>query len=326
MLDHDLKKPLKDCLTPIDFFVRGDLTIKENLRFLQGRHLEHKIIYFYVVDENHKLLGIVPTRKMLLCKPDTLIETIMDQNVIRANIDQTVLEAIEMMEKKRLLAIPVVDEDGRLLGAIDVQTYLEDSFNAADTQHRIDVFQLIGLTLEEGKKISVKQGYRLRMPWIFCNMIGGLLCAIISRYNEVVLSKVLILAFFIPLVLTLSESISMQSMTQSLQTVKNSKTSFKYLYLRAIKEWKIVFLIALSSGLTIGSASLLWGDGIKPSFVIGFGILISVMLSSIFGTLIPILLHSKKLDPKVASGPVVLTLADVLTTFLYLSLASWWLL
>ena len=99
MLENELTKSLKDCLTPIDFFVRGDLSIKENLRFLQGRHLEHKIIYFYVVDEKHRLLGIVPTRKMLLSDPHTLINDIMDKTVIKAHINQTVLEAIELMEK-----------------------------------------------------------------------------------------------------------------------------------------------------------------------------------------------------------------------------------
>jgi magnesium transporter len=326
MLEHDLSRPITETLSPIDFYVRGDLTIKENLKILRNKHLEHKIIYFYVVDKQHKLLGIVPTRKMLLSEPRAKIKDIMDHNVICAHAGQTAIDAVELMEKNRLLAIPVIDNEGKLIGAIDVQTYMQKDFNIADTQHRLDVFQLIGLTLEEGKKISIKENYRLRMPWIFCNMVGGLLCAVISRYNEQVLSKVLLLAFFIPLVLTLSESISMQSMTQCLQSVKNSQASFKYIFLRSLKEWKVVLLIALTSGIVIGSLSLLWGDGFKPSLTIGIGIIFSVMLSSFFGTLIPIILHSKSLDPKVASGPVVLTLADVLTTLLYLSLASWWLL
>lgn len=326
MQDEELNHLIKDHITPVDFFVRGDQTIKENLHQLRGKHLEQKIIYFYVVDENHKLIGIVPTRKMLLSDPQTKISDIMDHSVIRVHTGQTLVDAIDLMEKKRLLAVPVVDEQNTLLGVIDVQTYMKGAFNVADTQHRLDIFQFIGVTLEEGKKASVFQGYCQRMPWIFCNMVGGLLCAMISRYNENVLQKVLLLAFFIPLVLTLSESISMQSMTQSLQSVKQSKTSFKFLYLKAFKEWKIVFLIALTSGVTIGAASILWKDGIMPSLVIASAIFISVMFSSIFGTLFPIILHAKSLDPKVASGPVVLTLADVLTTLIYLSLASWWLL
>jgi magnesium transporter len=324
--EQNLDRLVKDCITPVEFFVRGDQTIKTNLQDLQGKHVEQKIIYFYVVDNEHKLLGIVPTRKMLLSPPQTLIKDIMDHSVIKAHQKQTLLDVIEIMEKNRLLAVPVVDDNGKLCGMIDVQTYMEGTFNIADTRHRLDVFQFIGLTLEEGKKFSIFEGYKLRMPWIFCNMVGGLLCAIISRYNEDVLSRVLILAFFIPLVLTLSESISMQSMTQSLQYVKQSKTTFKYLYLKAIKEWKTVSIISLTAGTVIGSLSLLWGDGLMPSFVIGFGIFSSVMISSFFGTLIPIILHSRQLDPKVASGPVVLTLADVLTTLIYLSLASWWLL
>lgn len=323
---ENLQRPIKECITPINFSLQGDDTIEKALFELQGKHLEHKIIYFYVVDKENKLLGIVPTRKLLLSSPSTLIKHIMDHSVIRINCDQTLLEALEVLEKNRLLALPVVDEKGKLLGLIDIQSYMQEAYNLSDTKIRSDIFQLMGLTIQEGKKQSIFYGYRLRMPWIFCNMFGGLTCAIISRFHEEVLAKVLLLAFFIPLVLTLSESVSMQSMTQSLQTIRKPKTSKKSLLLNSLKEWKTVFLISLTSGLIIGSLSLLWGDGLKPSLTIGIGIFISVIISSFFGTITPILLHARSLDPKVASGPVVLTVADILTTLIYLTLASWWLL
>jgi len=126
--------------------------------------------------------------------------------------------------------------------------------------------------------------------------------------------------------LTLSESVSMQSMTQSLQFLRKSKLSFRFAFQKIIREWKTVVFLSLTAGVFVGSVSLLWKEGIFASSTIGIGIFVSVILSSSFGTFIPILLHAFKLDPKVASGPVVLMFADVLTTLFYLTLASYWLL
>ena len=95
---------------------------------------------------------------------------------------------------------------------------------------------------------------------------------------------------------------------------------------RGFREWHLDALLALSSGILVGALSLLWGDGLLPSLCIGLGIIGSVILSAVFGISVPVLLHRMKLDPKVASGPVVLMITDILTTALYLGMATWWLL
>jgi magnesium transporter len=141
-----------------------------------------------------------------------------------------------------------------------------------------------------------------------------------------VLGKVLILAMFIPLVLSLSESISMQSMTQSFQILRSQNISFKRVFLRIYSEVRTVALMSFTSGILVGVISLFWKTGFAASATIAVGIIVSVSLSAMIGSSIPLLLHLRRLDPKVASGPVVLTFADVITTSIYLSLATWWLL
>ena len=88
----------------------------------------------------------------------------------------------------------------------------------------------------------------------------------------------------------------------------------------------MVSLLALTSGVIVGGLSLLWGDGWRPPIAIGVGIIISVTISGAMGAAIPLILHSRNLDPKVAAGPVVLMFADVITTAIYLGLSTWWLL
>ncbi|MDJ0652073.1 MAG: CBS domain-containing protein [Simkaniaceae bacterium] len=326
MTEKDLTRPLRDFIAPVRTTIHIEHTVEEALRYLRNKHITDEIIYIYVVDEERKLIGVVPTRRLLLAEPNTPITEIMSSRLVSLKGDQTLQNAMEFLESHHLLALPVVNDKNHLLGVIDVGLYLEEKVDVATARRCADIFQIIGLYIEEGKRPSPWRSYRSRMPWIFCNMFGGFACAVISRVFEIVLAKVLLLAMFIPLVLTLSESISMQSMTQSIQLLKKTNRTWKYTLGSLFREWHVVALLAITSGVIVGSVSLLWRDGIRPGFVIMFGIMISVYITATIGSVVPLIVHARKWDPRVAAGPVVLMFADVLTTLFYLSLGTWWLL
>jgi len=126
--------------------------------------------------------------------------------------------------------------------------------------------------------------------------------------------------------LTLSESISMQSMTQSLHLLRQSRLSFKRIIQCILIEGRMAILLAATCAVTVGLLSLLWEGGFGPSLTIAVSLFFGVSISACVGASIPLILHAKQLDPKVASGPVVLMFADVITTMIYLSLGTWWLL
>lgn len=326
MSHRNFHKLLRDYVLPVRTIIHADQTIEEAIEFLRQKHIEDEIIYIYVVDEMRKLIGVVPTRKLLLSDPKTPVAHVMETSLVTLNGNQSLREALEFLEEHQLLALPVIDDEGFLLGVIDVSHYLEQKVTVASSRRRFEIFQLIGVYVEEGKREKIWKGYRARMPWIFCNLFGGFACAVISQIFELVLGKFLLLAMFIPLVLTLSESISMQAMTQSIQLLKHKPGRLTHLFGHLLREFRIVLLLAISCGLIVGTTSIFWGDGVAPAFVIGIGIMVSVSLSAALGLAVPLILHFRKWDPKVASGPVVLSFADVLTTLFYLSLATWCLL
>lgn len=326
MSRQDLHRLVTDFVTPVKTVVHVDQTIAEALQVIRRRNINDKIIYFYVVNEENKLLGVVSTRKLLLNDPSRKITDVMDRSVICLSSSQTLKEALEFLESHHLLALPVVDEENRFLGVIDVDLYLEESIDVASSRLRTEVFQLIGMYVEEGKHFSLWKHYRNRMPWITCNLLGGISCAVISRFYELVLSKVIILAMFIPLVLTLSESISMQSVTQSIQMLRRKTIKVSYALQILFREIRIVALLGGTCGLGVGIVSLLWGEGFGPGIVIGSGIFFGVTISASLGAAVPLVLHIRAWDPKVAAGPVVLMFADVLTTAIYLTIASFFLL
>lgn len=326
MKRDDLEKPVKDRVRKVESLLQIHQNVDEAIHHIRRVHiLDRNIFYFYVVDEHNKLLGIISTRDLLVSSPDTPVATLLNTKIKSVPSNYTMRETLLLMQKFHLLALPVVD-NGYLMGVIDMQDYFEESIELDTSKKRDQIFQTLGFVLEGAEKQSTLHKYVTRAPWMFCNMIGGLLCAVISNFYEVVLLKAIVLAMFIPLVLALSESISMQSMTQSMHEMGKNVHFMKKIgsYLR--HESKLFVLIAVSCGILIGLCARLWGDGWGPALVIGTGITISVVVSAIIGVLIPVALRLVKLDPRIASGPVVLMLADAVTTTIYLSLAGFWLL
>jgi len=323
---HDLSKLVKDYVVPVPIVLQAEQTIEQAIRSLRKQKIDDKIIYFYVVDHKERLKGVVSARTLLLKDPDLKVSDVMDRTVIRIGAYQTLYDAMGYLSAHRLLAIPAIDHEDRLVGVINVDTYMDESTKVSHAAASHEIFQILGVTLEEGKRRSAWHNYRLRMPWILCNMAGGTACAVISQFFEPVLLKVILLAMFIPLVLTLTESISMQSMTQSLQLLRKQRLSWHKVAQRALGEWKIIFLLALTCGVLVGAISFLWGEGIMPAFTIGVGLSSSIALSASIGTAVPLFLHAKEFDPKLAAGPVVLMFCDVITTVIYLGLSTLWLL
>lgn len=310
---------MKDVAHPVNTTLKMRDAIHDALLHLQKRGIEDKIIYFYVVDEENRLMGIVPTRKLLLSNTAKRVEEVMEGSVVHILEDQKLEDAFAIFHEHNLLALPVLDQEGHLVGAIDVEDCLEESFDVANAAHREDVFQLMGITLEE--KASLWRKYLLRMPWVICNILGGILCALISYHYEAVFAKTLVLVIFIPLVLSLSEAISMQLMAQSLFYVRRSKSPRLSIFLRPFKEFKLILLMAGTTGLFVGGVSVFWDGWSIISLAIGLGIVVSVCVTAILGAFLPLLLHRMHLDPKVASGPIVLMFSDILTMVIYLSLA-----
>jgi magnesium transporter len=325
------KDPLKgllvrDHMQPVPIVVHEDETIHQALSSLRQQKYEGKILYFYVVDSRNRLLGVVSARSLLLADPHSNVREVMEDSLFCLKEEEEFEKAMEKLSHHRLLALPVVDHDNELKGIFDIQVCLEENIDLFKARRDQDIFHLVGMRLEEGVHKNPVRSYKKRMPWILCNVGGGLACAAVSSFFHLVLAKMLVLAMFIPLILSLSESISMQAMTQSLQTLRSVRASKKKIFLQMLMEMRIAVWMSLTSGILVGVLSLLWKVQLLVAASIAVGILVSVTISAVVGTTIPILLHARKLDPKVASGPVVLTLADVLTTALYLSLATWWLL
>jgi len=320
----DLDRPVREFVSPVETHLQIDWTVQQALDNLRQRRIASPITYFYVVDAAGALKGVLPARKLLFNDPQARLAELMQGSTVSLSQDMTLGEAMEEFAIHRLLALPVVDEQQRLLGIIDVQLYAEEAMDLAEADRLADLFQLIGLTAHQLRHGGVWASFRARMPWLLGNVVSGLICAAVAALFQEVLGRVLLLAMFIPLVLTLSEAVSMQSMTLTLQYLHGVTTPMRRLRMRLLSEWKTALLLSVVSSVLVALAAAFWphADTVRAAGVILLSIFIAMIVSATLGTVVPFSLHLRKHDPRVAAGPTVLMLGDVIATTVYLGLAT----
>jgi magnesium transporter len=299
------------------------LTAGEALAWLRQNPPRERIIYFYVVDAEDHLLGVVPTRRLLLSPPEAPLADIMVRTVIALPADATVLDACEFFIQHRLLAFPVVDADRRIRGVVDVELYA-DELGALDEAHRRnELFQMIGVRAAAGQQERPLGAFRRRFPWLGCNIAAGLLAAFLSGVYERELSQVVALAFFIPVVLNLAESVSSQSVSLTLQLLHGRPPTWRALVPKLRDELATGALLGLGSGAVIALVAIIWLGQPRLAACLAGGITGGVTVSAMLGLAFPMVLQLLRLEPRVAAGPVALAGADVVTILVYLNLARW---
>lgn len=314
---------------PVSEFIRKDfaqllesMTTREALEAIREKGLGEKIVYFYVVDETQRLLGVLPTRRLLTAALEERIGDLMIKRIIAIPQSATLLEACEFFVLHKFFAFPVVDEERRILGLIDIGVFTEEVFDIAEREQHEDVFETIGFRVAEVRGANPLKAFRYRFPWLLATIGSGTACALLASAFEVTLAQSLVIAFFLTLVLGLGESVSIQSMAVTIQALRSTRPTLRWYGATLRREVATALLLGAGCGTVVAAIVWFWlGEG-WPAVVIGASILSSLVMACILGLSIPSILHALRLDPKIAAGPLTLALADLLTLLFYLSIAS----
>ena len=296
-----------------------DQTVAHALDALRDRGPDHDIVYIYVVDEEGRLTGVVPTRALLASRPERPLGEIMQGDVVAIPDWATVLVAAEYFVSQRFLAFPVVSAGGNLVGQVDVRVFTDEVVGHAKRSFD-DIFQIIGVHATQGRTVWL--GFRDRFPWLLTNVGGGLLCALLVSQYENLLDAAVVLAVFMPMVLALAESVSMQSATLTLHGLHSAGMTWALLGPAMRREFSVAALLGLGCGSIVGSIAWAWKGNGPLALALGGAITFSMVTAALLGLLLPTLLHAAKLDPKIAAGPIVLAFADVCALLIYFNLAA----
>lgn len=313
----------------IEYYMNRDfLSLNENTtvgeahKLIREKAPKDSIMYLYTLSENGKLSGVVPIRDFLVAEDTELIKNISKKDIVKVEESFTVLKVCEYFHNYKFLALPVVNAKGEMVGKVDVNLFTEEYLDIADREQSEYAFELIGFRVSQQKSLGVVQSWLLRFPWLMATISSGMICAFLTGLYESTLVGNIILAFFLTLVLALSESLSIQSMSIVVRELHFIVPDYKWIINKVVKEFITALLLAVSCSLLILLFYFILFGFNKTLFIITLSIFTTGTLACLIGIIIPSLLHSFKLDPKVASGPVTLALTDITTILIFLNFGS----
>jgi magnesium transporter len=302
--------------------LRDNMTVNQALGFIRQQGVGEQIVYFYVVDELDRLIGVLPTRRLLTAALDSRLADIMVRQIVAIPSTATVLDACEMFVMHKFLAFPVIDEQRRILGIVDVNLFRDEIFGIAEHEKMDEVFEVLGFQISQVRDASPIRAFRFRFPWLLTNIASGTVCALLAGAYEMTLARSLVLAFFLTLVLGLGESVSIQSMSVTIQALRAIRPTLGWFLKSLRREAGTALMLGSACGLIVAMIAWLWKGAPLAAAVIGGSIFLTLCAACFFGLLIPSLLHWLRLDPKIAAGPITLALTDIATLLFYFNLGS----
>jgi magnesium transporter len=305
------------------------MSVAEALDRIRREGVGERVIYFFAIDAEERLVGVLPTRRLLTTPLETPLEEIMVRRVVAIPASATVLEACEFFVLYKFFAFPVVDNKRRVIGVVDVSLFAEEMLEMGEREEERrsaahmadDVFEALGFRLAQVRGASPWRVFRYRFPWLLATVAAGTACALLAGAFEATLAGSLVIAFFLTMVLGLNESVSMQSMTLTIQALRANTLTRRWFLHNLRREIVTAILLGLSCGILVGAIVWIWRQDAKGAVVIGGSIAVSLLTACLFGFSVPSFLHWLKLDPKIAAGPVTLAATDFCALAFYFSLA-----
>lgn len=299
------------------------LTVEQALAAIRSQGIGEKVIYFYVIDAGQRLVGVVPTRRLLVAQLHQKLEDLMIRSVYAIPHTATVLDACEFFTLHKFFAFPIIDAARRIVGVVDVSLFTDEVFDIAEREQMDGVFEAIGFRVSQVRDASPLRAFRFRFPWLLTTLISGTFCAFLAGAYKLTLAKSLVIAFFLTMILGLGESVGIQSMTLTIQSLRNHKPTRQWYLSMLRREITTALFLGGVCGVLVGVIVLIWQREAAAAFVIGTSVAFCLCTACVTGLTVPTFLHALKLDPKIAAGPITLALADIFTLLFYFSLAKY---
>ncbi len=306
-------------MTSADATLHKEVTVAEAIAHLRAISPESETIYYlFVVDEEMRLAGVVSLRQIVVSAPSTRIEDIMDPDVIHVRADADQEEAARLMSRYDLLALPVVDDVGGLLGVI---TH-DDLVEVLEEEATEDIYRLGGVLEEQPPDVPVPAALRSRLPWLVLNLVTALTSATILSLFEDTISRVAALAAFFPIVAGVSGSAGTQTLTVTVRGLALGELSPR----DGLRTLGRETLVGLANGVAVGCLiaviALAWKGTATLGLIVGLATLLNMIGAGIAGALVPVTMQLLKIDPALGSPILVTTITDTSGYFIYLGLAT----
>jgi magnesium transporter len=305
-------------MNPKVFALSEDMTASESITALQESRDVEMVFYLYVIDVRHHLVGVVSLRRLLLVPPATPLKRIMTTDVISVRVDTYQEEVARMVASYNLLAIPVVDEENKLVGVITV----DDVIDVIKDEATEDVYRLAGVASDDRVFTPPTESLRKRLPWLIVNLATAFVAASVVKVFEGTIGVVTALAVFMPVVAGMGGNAATQTLAVIVRGIALGELTWTNSRKALLKE----AAVGLGNGLACGviGAGVVWLIQGTPwlGLILGMAMILNMFVAATAGTLIPLALRALKIDPALASSVFITTLTDVFGFLSFLGLGA----
>ncbi|MGN0335404.1 MAG: magnesium transporter [Lachnospiraceae bacterium] len=307
--------------------ISKNLTVKQAMRELISQAEENdNIDTLYVCDEDGTLFGVLDLRDLITAREYTDLQSLISHAYPFVRDHEKVAECLEEIKDYAEDSIPVLDEKNRILGVITSQDIIE----AVDEEMGDDYAKLAGLTAEEDLNESLGESLKKRLPWLGVLLVLGIgVSAVVGMFEKVV-AEIAIIVCFQSLILDMAGNVGTQSLAVTIRVLMDEQLKTSQKFQLIMKEMKIGFCNGLLLGIlsfvfiglyirTVKKYEILFAFAV--SGCVGISLLAAMVISSLVGTLVPLMFHKIHIDPAVASGPLITTINDLVAVVSYYGLA-----
>lgn len=307
-------------MTPDFPHLRRQWTCQQAINYLRQLHPETESPYYlYVIDHNGKLIGVVGLRDLIVADPQSSIENVMKNGLISVVVGTDQEEVARLFSKYSLLAVPVVDAEGRLIGVI----HNDDIVEVIEDEATEDMFRLANVSDGDLQVFSpIKLTIQRRLPWLLINLGTAFLAALVISLFEETIAILPVLATLQSIVAGQGGNSGTQTLAMMVRGLALGELEFKDIWRAMFREAGIGVLHGLAVGACVGLGVYLWKGSAYIGLIIGIAMIGNMIAAGVAGTLVPLGLKALKLDPALASAVMVTTVTDCVGFGLFLGLAT----
>ena len=298
--------------------VNENLTVRRCIIELRAQAEDVKEVYYiYVVDDDDKLMGTLSLKKLLLASTSQVIKDICNTEVISAKTSDDEEEVAQTMKKYNLVALPVIDDIGRLTGRITIDDIVDVITEEAEKDYQM----ISGLTEDVESSDTVFKLTKARLPWLLIGLVGGIFGAGIIGHFEGDIMKYAGIALFLPLIAAMGGNVGVQSSSIVVQSLAANNTDLDTIGMKLFKEFGVAIINAVILSILIFSYTYFFHNSLALTISVSIALFSVIIFASIFGTFVPLILDKLKIDPALATGPFITTVNDIMGLLIYLSIA-----
>ncbi len=313
-------------MTPLVLTVNADMDVEGVLSTIRIKAEKENmdLYYVYVVDSQNHLVGVLSLRTLLTSPIHKNIKDIMQKDIVKLHIDDYQDYIADVFMKYQFNALPVVDMYNHLKGIVT----WDDAQDIVEEETTDEIYTSSGIIVDlAGDDEDILSGnifnsIKARTPWLFITLVGEFIAVTVANHFTATVDALPIVAVFMPLLAGLGGNIGTQSITLMVRGLSTGQITLRSQLRQITRESAVGLLIGIFFGFIVAVVTMGWQHNIAFGVIVGIAMTLNMMIAAIIGAMTPFILKRMKIDPAVASGPVIATSIDVIGLFVYFSLVT----